>query len=268
MKTLKFLLKTFFFLFFGLYLIVVTYVYCNQVDMIFHKSKIAKDFKFTFDNDFEEVDIKSFDNTILHGLLFKSKNSKGLIFYLHGNAGAVDSWGDISKIYTDNGYDIFILDYRSFGKSSGNITDESQFNKDVSYAYKNMMQHYSQDKIVVVGYSIGTGPATILASDFKPKTLILQAPYYSLPDLGATQIPFIPTFLYKFKFETFKYISKVKCPIYIFHGDKDLLINISNSKKLQKLIKSGDKFFTLSDEDHIGINYNIDFRNQLKLILK
>ena len=251
-----------------MYLIVVTYVYFNQVDMIFHNSKIAKDFKFTFENDFEEINFKSFDNTILHGLLFKAKNSKGLIFYLHGNAGAVDSWGDISKIYTDNGYDIFILDYRSFGKSSGVITDESQFNQDISYAYKNMMKRYAQNKIIIIGYSIGTGPAAILASDFKPKKLILQAPYYSLLDLGATQVPFIPAFLYKFKFETFRYISKVKCPIYIFHGDKDLLINISNSIRLKKSVKPSDKFFTLFNEDHIGINYNIDFQNQLKLILK
>ena len=99
------------------------------------------------------------------------------MFYLHGNAGALDTWGDIAKVYTSLGYDIFILDYRGFGKSEGSIYSEEQFYKDVQAAYDVMRKEYPENKIVVEGYSIGTGPATILAATNHPKLLLLQAPY-------------------------------------------------------------------------------------------
>lgn len=236
--------------------------------MMFHASKLDKNYTFNFENNFEEITIKSFDKINLHGLLFKTEKSKGLIFYLHGNQGAVDSWGNISKIYTDLGYDIFILDYRSFGKSEGDIESEKQFNTDISFVYKKLISRYPEKKTIIVGYSIGTGPATILASKNNPKALILQAPYFNFVELADAQVPFVPHFLYKFKFETNRYISKIKAPIYLFHGNKDQLISYSNSFRLKKLLKPTDAFFILQNQDHIGINENEDFQNQLKIILK
>lgn len=77
-----------------------------------------------------------------------------------------------------------------------------------------------------------------------------------------------PDFLKKFHFETNKDIVKIKAPVYLFHGDKDPLIPIENSLRLQKLLKHTDSLFILKAEDHIGINDNPDFRYKLALILK
>ena len=78
--------------------------------------------------------------------------------YLHGNAGALDSWGKIANISIPTlGYDIFMLDYRGFGKSEGEIEDSQQVLKDVSnVAYQNISSKgYSQKNKIVLGYSIG-----------------------------------------------------------------------------------------------------------------
>ena len=107
-----------------IYILVVSYVYFNQVGMIFQSARLPKDFKFDYKQKFEEVNIPSFDGAILNGLLFKAENSKGLIFYLHGNAGSLKNWGYISDLYTNFNYDIFILDYRGFGKSEGKTKNE------------------------------------------------------------------------------------------------------------------------------------------------
>ena len=268
MKTLKFLLKLFSFLFGGIYLILVIYTYFNQINMMFHASKLDKNYTFNFENKFEELTITSFDKVNLHGLLFKAEKSKGLIFYLHGNQGGVDSWGNISKIYTNLGYDIFILDYRGFGKSEGTIESEVQFNTDVTFAYKKLISRYQENKTIIIGYSIGTGPATILASKNNPKALVLQAPYFSFTDLAAIKVPYMPRFLHKFKFETNRYITKIKSPVYLFHGNNDQLISYSNSLRLEKLLKPSDQLFTLQNQGHVGINENEDFQKQLKLILE
>ena len=176
-KTLKFLSIVLLCFFLVIYVLIISYVYFNQVELVFHASRLPKDYKFDYQQKFEEINIKSFDGAVLNGLLFKAENSKGLIFYLHGNAGTLETWGKIAKVYTSQGYDIFILDYRSFGKSEGEIENEEQLTEDISIVYKSISKRYSEDKIIIAGYSIGSGFATKLALENKAKALILQAPY-------------------------------------------------------------------------------------------
>lgn len=268
MKKLKFIVVTFCSIFGILYILIVSYLYFNQEDFIFQPNKLLKEYQFQYDSEFEELSIPSFDNMNLSGLLFKAENSKGLIFYLHGNAGALDSWGSIAETYTDLGYDIFILDYRGFGKSEGQIQDEQQFYKDVTFAYKKMLSRYPENKVIIVGYSIGTGPATYVASTNNPKALILQAPYYNFSEMADSRFPFLPGFVLKYKFPTDAFIPKVKAPIYIFHGNQDQVISFSNSVELKKLLKPADQFLLLENQDHLNMDDNIDFKKKLEIILR
>lgn len=267
-KTLKFLTIVLLTFFVVIYLIIVSYVYFNQVGMVFRSASLSKEYQFGYQSRFEELNIESFDGVNLNGLLFKAENSKGLVFYLHGNAGNLESWGKIAKTYTNLGYDIFILDYRSFGKSEGEIEDEEQLNKDISIVYKTLTKRYSENKIIITGYSIGSGFAAILASENKPKALILQSPYYSFTELSSSKVPFFPDFLKKFQLETCQYLPKIKAPVYIFHGKDDQLIPYENAIRLSKLIKSNGYFYPLNDQEHIGMNENNDFKQQLKIILQ
>ena len=240
MQTLRSIFLNLLIFFGGIYLLYVSYVYFNQGEMIFKANKLPNDYKFEFNQDFEELNIPSFDAKKLNGLLFKTPNSKGLIFYLHGNAGSLDTWGSIAKNYTDLGYDIFILDYRGFGKSEGKIENQDQVYQDLTFAYNKLITKYDGNKVVIIGYSIGTGLATYLATIENPKKLILQAPYYNFIELSSGRVPLVPDFLKKFKFETDKYIVKVKSPIYIFHGNKDQVISYDNSIRLQSVTQTSE----------------------------
>lgn len=265
---LKFLTIVLLAFFVIIYLLLISYVYFNQVGMVFQSAKLSKDYKFDYHQKFEELNIKSFDGVQLNGLLFKAENSKGLVFYLHGNAGTLETWGSIAGIYTSLGYDIFILDYRSFGKSEGEIENEEQLNKDVSVVYKTLTKRYPENKIIIAGYSIGSGLATILASENKPKALILQSPYYSFTELSSSRVPFFPDFMKKFSLETAEYLPKIKAPIYIFHGMQDQLIPYENSVRLNELLKGKGHFYPLENQEHIGMNENADFQDRLRMILE
>ena len=267
-KTLKFVVIILAAFFVIIYLVIISYVYFNQVGMIFQSASLSKEYEFDYQSKFEEINIRSCDGFNLNGLLFKTEKSKGLVFYLHGNAGNLESWGKIAKTYTNLGYDIFILDYRSFGKSEGEIENEEQLNKDIAIVYKTLTKRYRENEIIITGYSIGSGFAAILASENKPKALILQSPYYSFTELSSGRVPFFPDFMKKFKLETYEYLPKIKVPIYIFHGKDDQLIPYENSVRLSKIIKINGHFYPLNDQGHIGMNENSDFQNQLKIILK
>jgi alpha-beta hydrolase superfamily lysophospholipase len=238
-----------------------------QEKLIFFPEKLGRDFKFNFSQAVEEINITAGDDIVLNGLLFKSNSSKGLIFYLHGNAGSVNSWGEVAQAYTDLNYDVFIIDYRGFGKSEGSITNEKQFYQDLQLAYDKMKQMYSEDKILVLGYSVGSGPAAKIASTNKPRLLILQAPYFSMIDMMRHTYPIIPTFILKYKFKTNEYIRNCKMPIVIFHGDQDEVIYYNSSVKLKKLLKETDTLVTLYGQAHNGMTDNPEYLAAMKRIL-
>ncbi len=250
-----------------LYVIVCVSLYFFQELVIFHPPKLPQDFKFTYENRFEELSIPAGDGKKLSGLLFKADSAKGLIFYLHGNGGALNTWGTAAENYLKMRYDMFILDYRGYGKSEGEITDEEQFYSDVQSAYNEMKKRYDEKKIVVVGYSIGTGSASMLASKNNPKLLVLQAPYYSLIDMMHQTYPFVPNFLLKYKFETCEFIKKVKAPVMIFHGDADDIIYYGSSLKLKEHFKAIDKLITLPGAGHKGMNVNATYISELSKVL-
>ncbi|GAB2807587.1 alpha/beta hydrolase [Ferruginibacter profundus] len=251
----------------ALYIALCILLYFFQEKLIFFPVKLDPQYRFGFNQPFKELNITTKDNKKLNGLLFTTDSSKGLIFYLHGNAGALNSWGDVAKTYTGLKYDVFMLDYRGYGKSEGSINGQEQIFKDVQTAYDSIKQLYKENKIIVLGYSIGTGPAAKLASANDPRLLILQAPYYSLTDMMQHRYPGIPAFILKYKFETDQYIAGCKMPVVIFHGDADEVIYYGASLKLKTKFKQQDTLITLAGQGHNGITENPDYVTQLQKIL-
>jgi len=266
MKTKKLLLMTLKLLLIG-YILICVLLFFLQEKLIFFPEKLDKNFQFTFTQKFDEINIQTKDHKLLHGVLFTTGSAKGLIFYLHGNAGSVNSWGEVAKRYTGLDYDVFILDYRGYGKSESSIRSQEQLFEDIQTAYDEIKKKYREDSIIVLGYSVGTGPASKIASANHPKLLILQAPYYSLVDLMRHTYPIIPTFLLKYKFETNKYIEDCKMPIVIFHGDQDEVISYNSSLKLKKILKDTDRLITLKGQGHNGITDNPEYVSAIEKIL-
>ena len=256
----------------GLILLVIVsgiagLLYFFQERLIFFPEKLPANYSFQFVQPFEEIIITTDDNAKLSNVLFKAPSAKGVIFYLHGNAGSLDSWGDVATVYADLSYDVFMIDYRGYGKSQGHINGEKKLYADVQLAYNTLKSRYDEGNIVVLGYSIGTGLATQLAARNNPRLLILQAPFYNFTDLVKNIYPFVPTFLLKYKFQTDKYISACKMPVVIFHGDRDEIIYHGSSVKLSRLFKKGDKLVSLRGEGHNGMSSNPQYLNELKTIL-
>ena len=133
-----------------LYISICVFLYFYQESLIFFPEKLDKNYQFEFRQKFEEINITATDTTNLHGLLFQTDNSKGLIFYLHGNAGSIRSWGEIAKTYTDLKYDIFIGDYRGFGKSEGKIKSQGQLYQDNQMVYNELKKRYAEESIIII----------------------------------------------------------------------------------------------------------------------
>ena len=242
-------------------------MYFNQESFIFHPLKINKETKFTYTEKFKEINLKTNEGITINNLYFETENPNGVVYFLHGNAENLSTWGNVVSIYLELGYNVFITDYRGYGKSEGNITDQTQLFSDAQLGYDFLKKEFKEDQIIIVGYSIGTGIASYLASTNNPQKLILQAPYFNLKTEMKSRFPFLPTSILKYPFENNLYLSKVKSPIFIFHGDKDYVITHENSIKLQSVLKEKDSVIILKNQDHVGINDNAEYQKNLLKIL-
>jgi len=240
----------------------------KQVKFFFPGEKLNPDYSFHFNGPFREVQLVGRDSISLSGVLFKADSPKGVILYLHGNTGGIDKWGWVSKTYTDLHYDLFLLDYRGYGKSQGHIKNENELYEDVQLAYNYLKLIYGEGKIIVLGYSMGTGPAAYLAANNIPQKLILQAPYYSLPDAMAHLRPSFDTTKMAFHFNTYQYLKRTKTPVIIFHGDQDKMFYYGSSEKLAVFFKPGDKLITLKGAGHPFMDKNPVYLDSLKEVLQ
>lgn len=251
----------------AIYIFICGLLFLKQEQLIFFAQYLKKNYRFSFDQNFKEIAVKLNNGITLNGVLFKAENTKGVVFYLHGNAGSISSWGAVSKTYTNLGYHVFMLDYRGYGKSEGLINNEDELFSDAQTVYNKLKKTNDENKIVVLGYSLGTGIAAKIASDNKPKLLILQAPYYNLSDLMKSEYLIIPTFILKYKFATNKFLENCNMPIIIFHGNKDQIIYYGSSLKLKELYKQKIKLITQDNQGHHGITDNPDYLIEIQKIM-
>lgn len=252
---------------FPLYIVLSLFLYFMQEKLIFLPSGLDGNYKFDFDQDFEELYLKSKDGVAIHSILFKAKKQRGVVLYLHGNAGTLAECGYIAPVYASLEHDVFMIDYRGYGKSEGDIFSEQQFYDDAQLAYDELKTRYPEEQITIIGYSVGTAAAAMLAANNNPRQLILNAPYYSVVDMTEHRYPIAPTFMLKYKFRTHSFIRKINSPITIFHGEDDAVIYHGSALKLQKHFRPKDNLITLKEHDHDNFEDNEQYLAALKEIL-
>lgn len=247
----------------SIYCFICFYLYFNQESFIFLPHYLSKNEKFDFDFPYEEKYIPVEDTIKIHGIYVKADSSKGLLFFLHGNGGSLAGWGQIAPLFIQKGYDFFAIDYRSYGKSHGKFSNENTFFNDVDKVYEHLKMLYPEDKITIVGHSLGSAPASFLAAHHSPEKLILLAPFYSIKDEMKTRFPFIPSFILKYPFENNIQIANIKCPFYILHGNKDWVISPKSSEKLMKSAKVEGRYLLIQHTDHQEILYSSELEEIL-----
>lgn len=236
--SVEFLINVVFFLF-GLYLILLIFLYLTQEKFIFYPTKLSPTYTFNQFSNFEEHLFKTPFDGIINVLHFKSANPKGIVLYFHGNARSLDDWAWVHEDFLKLNYDLFIWDYRSYGKSKG-VLSEKNINSDAKFLYDQLIKHHDPKNIVLYGRSLGSGPATTLASKVEAKCLILETPYTSIGAMAGQHFPLVPfKQLLKYKFKVIKRIPEIKMPIYVFSGTNDSITPHSHSLKIAKEIKKG-----------------------------
>lgn len=215
------------------------WIWLRQERMLFYPAPLAAEHRFDFGADVQEVQIPVAGGAKLSALHLRQDTPKGLVFYLHGNAGNLQSWFVTADFYRRAGYDLFMLDYRGYGKSSGKIESEAQLRADVRAAWDAIAPRYEGKRRVIVGRSLGTALAAELSVQVKPDQLVLISPYLRMVDLMRQHFPLLPTWLLRYPLDTAASLQHWQGPLLLLHGERDELIPATHSELLQKLAPQG-----------------------------
>lgn len=253
----------------GIYIAISVALYYLQDYMLFKPEKLPKDFQFDYENqETKEYNLETRDGAVINGLRFFPKGeSKGVVLYLKGNSKSIKGWGKFAVDFTRHGYNVLMVDYRGFGKSTGKRSQKA-IKRDLQLVYNKIKEQTTEDRIILYGRSLGSGFATKLASLNSPKMLILDAPYYSLTKVTTRYAPFMPlSLLLKYPLPTYKWLKYVQCPIHIIHGTHDRLIPYKTSVKLAQIQPKLTKLHSVIGGGHKNLNNFESYHKMLDDIL-
>lgn len=242
--------------------------YFFQEKLIFKPEKLKQDFAFKYDLPFREYFFDIEPGVRINGLHFFRDTPKGLILYFHGNTRSIKGWARYAKDFYRFGYDVVLLDYRGFGKSTGKRSEKDMLS-DMQFIYRKLASQYGEDHLIVYGRSMGSGFATKLACDNKPRYLILDAPYFNFLRVIERFLPILPMrIVLRFHLRTDLWLPRVTCHTYILHGTRDWLIPIRHSEALQKINPRKITLIRIHNGGHNNLPSFDEYHNFIRDILK
>ncbi|GJM61052.1 alpha/beta hydrolase [Persicobacter diffluens] len=250
-----------------LYLTVSGIFFFQQEKLMFHPNPLEKNHRFETKVPHYEHYFKMADGTKLHGVYLEAENPKGLVYYYHGNTGDISTYLPSCEFYVASGFDVFLMDYRGFGKSDGKISSEQQFLSDALEVYKMVGTDFTSEEKIIIGYSIGTAPAAYVASKVNSKEVILLAPFTSMHYLREHLYPWLPSIAVNYPLDIQQFLKEAPMPVTIFHGLEDNIIPFDCALQLRKDFKEEDQLFPIPGQDHMKFENQKQYRKQVKKIL-
>lgn len=204
------------------------------------------------DLEFEDVYFRSKDQTKLHGWYLRSPKSRLCIMILHGNAGNLTlREGLLRHLQQSTSYNVFIFDYRGFGRSEGKATIDGVV-EDSQSAYQALKElaQINDGEIILMGESLGGALAVELASEFSPRGLVLQSTFSSLRDVAEVHYPQFAFAIPPSQLNAVDRINHYQGPLLQSHGTNDRTIPLTLGRRLFNAAKGDKQFLELAETNH------------------
>ncbi|MFQ5753142.1 MAG: alpha/beta hydrolase [bacterium] len=200
----------------------------------------------------EDCYFKTADGLRLHGWFVSHENALATLIWCHGNAGNITDRLDNLAKFAKLPLNIFIFDYRGYGKSAGS-PDEKGIYLDAEAAYDYLISKKNMDskKIILFGRSLGGAVAVDLATRRTCAGLILESTFTSANDMAKSAFGFIPVYLIiKTKLNSIAKIPHIQVPLLVFHGTRDRTVPIRFGRKLFHAAPEPKEFYEIQGADH------------------
>ncbi len=248
---------------------LLSMLYFLQEKLIFLPEKLSTNYTYSFREPFEEFYLERPDGARLNALHFKRKDPRGVILYFHGNAGNLSRWGEIVQDLVRLNYDLVVMDYRTYGKSKGKLSEKALL-EDARAFYEYLERQYPREEIILYGRSLGSAMASYVASAHQVSLLILETPFYSLLDVARDRFPVLPveSFL-KYPMRNYEFLRSAESPIVILHGNRDEVVPIRSAYKLRESLEGKPvQFIEIEGGQHNNLSSFNKYHKALESILQ
>ena len=195
---------------------------------------------------YEEIYFKTSDNKRLNGWFIPNEEARFTLLFSHGNAGNISHRIEKILLLHDLGLNIFIFDYRGYGKSQGSPS-ESGLYKDARAAHDYLIskRKIPENSIILYGESIGGAVAIDLAHKAKVRALVTEETFTSIRDMAKIAYPFLPYFIFSSRFNCISKIREVECSKLVIHSIDDEIVPFYLGERLFNAAKSPKKFLKI-----------------------
>ena len=182
---------------------------------------------------FEAVQLKTADGLTLNAHWQPPEAAQPSVVFFHGNGGSLDGSTVATELLATQGYGVLLVNYRGYGGNPGEPSEDGLYADGRAAMAFLARQGIEPSRIIVIGNSIGSGPATQMATEFKPAALILVSPFASLTDVAAQAMPVFPVrALLRDRYDNAEKLPALTMPVLIQHGTADRVVPHAQGKRL------------------------------------
>ena len=182
------------------------------------------------------------------------RGKRPVVIYFQGNGGGLSLRVTRFQSLVADGTGLIALSYRGYGGSSGKPSEQGLI-ADARTVHKFAVERYAPTQLVLWGESLGSGVAVALAAEREVGKVVLEAPFTSAADVGASAYPFVPVrLLMKDQFRSDERIGRVSAPVLILHGERDGIVPFRLGERLHALVQSEKRFVRFPDGRHEGLD--------------
>lgn len=213
-------------------LCVVLYLFQDQ--LIFQPTRMLTASPDAIGLEYEDVTLRSTEDIRLHGWYIPANAARGVVLFLHGNAGNIAHRLATLELLHQVGLSTFIIDYRGYGDSEGKPSERGTYaDAESAWNYLTMERGIKSDNIVIFGRSLGGAVAAWLATRVKPGGVILESTFTSLEQMAQEHYPYVPvSLLLRHKYPVRDYLPAINAPLLLIHSENDEIVSFSHAKTL------------------------------------
>lgn len=210
---------------------------------------------------YENFEITSPDNVTLRGWYLPAAKGMPTLVYFHGNGDNLASTANYHHLMTDKGFGILLTTYRGYSGGTGKPTEQNNYNDSELFIRTLIERGVPEEKLVLYGFSLGTGIATEMALRFpKAHALVLGAPYSTMTDVASYHYKYLPVkWMLKDRYETLPKLHNISMPVLIVNGTEDEIVPPEQGKRLADLLKAEGKDVTFKQMQGRHVNFFFDY---------
>jgi len=184
--------------------------------------------------DYQDVRLRTEDAVELHSWFIPRSGSRQVLLFFHGNAGNISHRGKSIAIFHRLGLNVFIIDYRGYGRSRGKASELGLY-RDARAAWRYLTEERGliPADIIVFGRSLGGVVAAKLAAQERPGALILESSFSSAKDIARETFPLLSRLVVlRFDLDAAGYLRSARSPVLVLHSPDDEIIPYHLGRKL------------------------------------